>query len=126
VFARLGHFLLIVTLLAATNTYWAVLQSVAWTTMLADNLQRVSFAQAVTRTFDGKHPCCLCKAIAAARKSEKKNGFPLPAPKLEFPPLQQSSILIAPSPIESPPPANAFADSIARPPLRPPPRGFLL
>ena len=83
-FARFGHVLLIVALLAATGAHWTVLQSVAWTTMLADNLRKASFSDAVQRTFDGRHPCALCKNISAGKKSEKKAEFPLQMKKLEF------------------------------------------
>jgi len=39
---------------------------------LADNLQTCSASEALSKTFDGKHPYRLCKQIAAAKKSEKK------------------------------------------------------
>ena len=38
-FRKLGHILLIVALLAAVGGHWIVLQSVAWTNMLAGNLR---------------------------------------------------------------------------------------
>lgn len=84
VFKRISNVLLILALIAATGAHWAVLQSVAWTTMLASNLQHTSFAGAVERTFDGRHPCCLCKQIAAGKRSEKKSEFPFEIKKLEF------------------------------------------
>lgn len=83
-FAKIGHGILIVALLAATGAHWAVLQSVAWTAMLANNLQEQSLTLAVSQTFDGEHPCCLCKAIAAGKKSEKKTEFSIDLKKLEF------------------------------------------
>ena len=82
--ARFGKFLVVVALVTTTGLHWAVLQSVAWTTMLADNLRTQSLTEAVTHTFDGNHPCCLCKAIAAGRKSEQKKEFTAPLQKLEF------------------------------------------
>jgi len=84
VFKRLGHFLLILALLAATGGHWAVLQSVAWTTMLARNLRTDSLEVAVTKTFDGQHPCNLCKVVSAGKKSEKQPEFPKLAKQLEF------------------------------------------
>jgi len=83
-FVRLGNVLLIVALLAATGGHWAVLQTVAWTNMLADNLQTASFSEALVKTFDGKHPCNLCHEISTAKKSEKKSDLPNVAKKLEF------------------------------------------
>lgn len=81
---RSGQALLIVALIAAIGGHWAVLQTVAWTTMLADNLREASFTEAVERTFDGNHPCKLCKQISAGKKSEKKNEFQFGLKKLEF------------------------------------------
>ena len=52
--------------------------------MLARNLQTASVGEAVAKTFDGEHPCCLCKAIAAAKKSEKKKEFVPSWKPLEF------------------------------------------
>ena len=121
-FARFGKFVVVVALVTTTGLHWAVLQSVAWTTMLADNLRTQSLAEAVAHTFDGKHPCCLCKAIATGRKSEHKKEFTAPMPKLEFPPVKESFVLIAPSQFQLPPPANTFADSLTEKPPTPPPR----
>ena len=69
-FVRIGNCLVIAALVATTGAHWALLQSVAWTTMLADNLRAYSLSESVARTFDGKFPCPICKAIAAGKKSE--------------------------------------------------------
>jgi len=84
VFKRTGQLLLTVALVAAIGGHWAVLQTVAWTTMFADNLRESSFTQAVTKTFDGNHPCKLCHEISAGKKSEKKAEFQFALKKLEF------------------------------------------
>ena len=51
-FARFGKCCVIVALVLTTGAHWAVLQTVAWTTMLATNLRTHSVAEAVTRTFE--------------------------------------------------------------------------
>ena len=122
-FVRFGKIFVVVALIASTGAHWAALQSVAWTTMLADNLRTHSLAEAVTQTFDGRHPCCLCKAIAAAKKSEKKSEFTLQTQKLEFPPMKKNPVLIAPSDFQLLPEVNCFARSLTQKPLTPPPRG---
>ena len=94
--------------------------------MLADNLRTHSLSESVTCTFDGKHPCCLCKAIAAAKKSEKKNEFTLELMKLEFPPVPENFVIIAPSQFQLLPQVDSFADSLTEKPPTPPPRGFLV
>jgi len=126
VLVRFGKFLVIVALVVTVGAQWTVLQTVAWTTTLADNLRTHSLAESVTRTFDGKHPCCLCKAIAAAKKSEKKNDFALELKKMEFPPTPENFTIIAPSHFQLLPQADTFADSLTQKPPTPPPRGFFV
>ena len=119
---RIGNLLLIVALLAATGGHWALLQSVAWTSMLAEHMQAESFSQAMEQTFDGQHPCPLCRAIAAAKKSEKKTEFPVSAQKIEFPPLAPGLVLQAPIAFRLLAIADTFADSPVQTPPTPPPR----
>ncbi len=53
--------------------------------MIAANLSTESFSDAVKNTFDGQHPCPLCKAVSAAKKSEQKSETPaLELKKFEF------------------------------------------
>ncbi|MGO9586712.1 MAG: hypothetical protein ACLP2Y_11005 [Limisphaerales bacterium] len=111
-------------LVISTGAHWAVLQSVAWTAMFAANLRTGSLTEALTHTFDGKHPCCLCKAIATGKKSEKKKEFTLQTQKLEFPPAAESFVLVAPSRFQLLPLANAFAESFTFQPPTPPPRNL--
>ena len=92
--------------------------------MLADNLRTHSFSESVARTFDGKHPCPICKAIAAGKKSEKQNEFTLKMQKLEFPPVKENPVLIAPSHFRLLPQVNFFSEALTQKPLTPPPRGF--
>ena len=75
---------MIAALIMVVGGHWAVLQTVAWTTMLASNLRTDSLETAVTKTFDGQHPCKLCKVISAAKKAEKKSEAPAIGKKLEF------------------------------------------
>lgn len=93
---RGGKLLVVITLVLATGAHWAVLQTVAWSTMLAGNLCTESVSQAVAKTFDGEHPCPLCKAIAAAKKAQKKSEAVSPVLKMEFPPVAERIILIPP------------------------------
>jgi hypothetical protein len=122
VFIRSGKFLVILALVLTTGAHWAALQTVAWTTMLANNLHGESFSEAVAKTFDGRHPCCLCKAIAAGKKSEKKSEATAPALKLEYPPLAGKFILVPPPPFEWLPQSDSFAESFSSKPPPPPPR----
>ena len=119
---RVRNALLILVLLAGTGAHWGALQSVAWTRMLAENLRTASFADAVSRTFDGQHPCSLCNVIASAKKSEKRTEFPQPVTKLEFPLTTQSLLLVAPASFQLVPIGNELVESLFHQPPTPPPR----
>jgi|SRR5665213_1337404 len=123
-FARFARLLMVATLVVMTGAHWAFLQSIAWTTMLADNLSRAPLVEAVSRTFDGKRPCCICKAIAAGKKSEQKHDSSLQLKKFEFPPSQETSALFPPSRFTLLQASNIFSISFAGEPLVPPPRFF--
>jgi hypothetical protein len=126
VLVRLGKVFVVFALVATISAHWALLQTVAWTTMLADNLQSCSLHTAMAMTFDGQHPCPLCQAIAAAKKSEQKNQVSFEKQKLEFTPVEGSLVLIAPSPLEQFPRQDLSAKSIFPKPLTPPPRALFV
>ena len=121
---RLGKVLVVFALVTTLGAHWALLQTVAWTTMLASNLESTSLHDAMAKTFDGMHPCCLCKAIAAGKKSQEKNQFTVEKQRLEFPPLQGSFVLTAPPRLDLFPRENSFAKSFFPQPATPPPRAF--
>lgn len=124
-FKRLSHAILIFTVILTVFGQWGVLQSLAWTSMLVNNLHSCSLEAAVARTFDGRHPCCLCKAIAAHKQSEQKKDVSQPLQKLEFPPLKTECRLIAPAPCRNfPPPGGLAAAPVAKPPTPPPRSAF--
>lgn len=122
-FKRLGHLLLIVALLAATGGHWAVLQSVAWTTMLAANLTNDSFGEAICKTFDGEHPCGLCCAVKAGKATEKKTDLPAPLKKFEYVNVAPRFVFAAPKAFTLLSAHVAFPDSLSSTPPLPPPRG---
>jgi len=113
-------------LVLTTGLHWAALQTVAWTTMLANNLCTQTVAEAVSETFDGAHPCPLCKAIAAAKKSQQKSGFAAQAQKLEYPTAPKNFDLVVPAQFQILPPANFSAQLFPQKPPVPPPRAFFV
>jgi hypothetical protein len=111
-----------VALACSVGLHWSFLQSLAWTTMLADNLTTASFSTAVQRTFDGRHPCPLCKAVAEGRRSEKKSETLVPLKKFEA--LNQAAAIVV-SPTASFPAIRAQAavfKTLPHAPPTPPPR----
>ncbi|HXP63378.1 MAG TPA: hypothetical protein VN829_22945, partial [Dongiaceae bacterium] len=80
---RLPRLLMALALACSVGLHWSFLQSLAWTTMLVDNLTAAPFSAALQRTFDGKHPCPLCKVLAQGRKADKKSATLVPLKKFE-------------------------------------------
>lgn len=67
---RLGCAMMALALFLFAGGHWALLQGVAWVTMVHDFSRGDSLTQAVEKTFDGKHPCAMCKKIAKAKNSD--------------------------------------------------------
>jgi hypothetical protein len=121
---RLTRLLVIGALAISLGAHWALLQAVAWAGMLYSYSQQAGVKQAVAMTFDGEHPCCLCKAIQAGKAQEREqrdDRAPLVNDlKLDLPPAKF---------VFHHPPCPAPCSSAARigpewdcPPERPPPR----
>lgn len=71
-FPRIPRMLVAIALVLSIGLHWNLLQIVAWGGMLVKYSKGVSFKVAVEKTFNGKHPCCMCKAIEKAKRDEKK------------------------------------------------------
>jgi hypothetical protein len=69
---RLFKCFLILSLAFSIGLHWTLLQTVAWTGMIINFSRNVSFSEALNKTFDGQHPCCMCKAIKQAQAEEKE------------------------------------------------------
>ena len=92
---RFGRYLLIGALIISMGGHWVLLQTIAWGNMLVDFSSKSSLSEAVEKTFDGDHPCALCKVVKTSKsdeekkpllKSEMKMEVILPAPvKVPFP-----------------------------------------
>lgn len=52
---------------------WTILQAIAWGKMVVDYSRQSSVTEAVSKTFDGNHPCSLCKKISKVRDQERKS-----------------------------------------------------
>lgn len=50
-----------------------MLQIVAWSNMIVEYSSNDGLIEGAKKTFDGAHPCCLCKAIASGKKEESKD-----------------------------------------------------
>jgi len=81
---RFGQLLLVGTLILAVGGHWIVLQSVAWTSMVISYSQHASLREALQKTFDGRHPCTLCKLVTKGQTDEKKQAAQNGETKLDF------------------------------------------
>ena len=119
---RLLKWLAVVALVVSLGGHWAVLQGVAWTTMLARFAQSMPLAQAVIFTFDGKHPCQLCLAVQEGQQAEQKESK-LKAPErlLLFLDLHLVALPSPPSPAQLVWVLDSVHTHLERPP-HPPPR----
>ena len=69
---RIMTMVMALSLFMALGGPLALLQGVAWVTMVRDFSKSGSLSQAVEKTFDGQHPCPLCQKLAKARAAEEK------------------------------------------------------
>jgi len=112
-------------LVLSLGLHWALLQTVAWTGMIVSYSKEGSFQEAVSKTFDGKHPCGLCELVKAGRAEEKKQDQEQGSPtfKLDWGPVWQSTeFTLAPNHIRIPA-TDLFGHSRAEQPPKPRPRG---
>ncbi|MFN0067801.1 MAG: hypothetical protein ACKVYV_09215 [Limisphaerales bacterium] len=66
---RAAQWTVAMVLALSLGLHWAVLQTAAWAGMLASYSRQTSFAEAVAWTFDGQHPCRVCKLVEAGRSA---------------------------------------------------------
>lgn len=119
---RLGKSLVTILLILSIGGHWALLQGVAWVSMVIDYSKAAPVLVAVSKTFDGKHPCKLCKLVKKGKASDSKReaikvktkiDFWMPLREADAPTLDVvSSAFFAP--------ASAFHSRSDSPPVPPP------
>jgi hypothetical protein len=82
-----------------------------------------SIKDAMSKTFDGRHPCPLCKLVREGRKNEKNPEAQQNISKFDLFAGQAAAFLFPPLPVPALPLSLA---TVTRPdpPLLPPPRPF--
>lgn len=80
---RAGQYLLVGILLVSMGGHLALLQTIAWGNMLVEFSSNSSLTEAVGKTFDGEHPCELCKVVKKSKDSEDKKPLLKSEMKLE-------------------------------------------
>ena len=122
---RFAKICLALSVAASIGLHWAFFQSVAWVGMVVTYSHEAPFREALVKTFDGKHPCALCREIANDRRSEKKPDSPPPVRKLEFSYSAAQFLFAAPSHFWEPTCPEQFWAVLAQAPPVPPPKKIL-
>jgi len=120
-FRRVGQVMVVCALIFSIGAHWLILQSVAWTGMVIAYSQNATLKDALEKTFDGKHPCKLCRFVQDGKKSEKQQELQKPVTGIDFF-LVSSAVRIYP-PSAEPAQFAFFKSSTARgesPPIPPP------
>src|SRR5437016_13366940 len=110
VIARLSRFLIALALAGSIGLHWAFLQSVAWVGMVISYSEDATFTEALVKTFDGRHPCSLCKKIAQSNQTEKKPECRPEWQKFEFSYTPVAFVFRAPSHYWKTPPPDFAAE----------------
>lgn len=110
-----------------SGLHWFALQTAAWTGMLTARASNIGLVEAARTTFDGEHPCALCRAVEKGRADEQEEQKNMPAPeafaKIQF--LIPACVQIPPRPalqLDYEQPMAAYGDARLVAPLVPPPR----
>jgi hypothetical protein len=74
VLRRFSAILALLAVIQVVGGHWIAMQSVAWIEMVIDYSNQSSIGVALQKTFDGQHPCDLCKAVSKGRSDEQKDA----------------------------------------------------
>ena len=119
---RFSHWLVVCALVFSIGAHWALLQSVAWIGMAVSYAHNSTLSEALVKTFDGQHPCKLCKAVEEGKKSERKQTPQKPINKLDLFCLPSSLALKGPPFLPIPTACASAIFAPGEPPPYPPPR----
>lgn len=120
-----GHAVAAVAMFFVAGGHWGALQTVAWAGMLWNYTQSDgSLLSGVKKTFDGEHPCRMCKSIKVAKEKERaipvafvslKKIESLPAPACAALPPRGCREFVFPSAADVRPSARADAPPVPVP-----------
>jgi hypothetical protein len=122
VLRRIERWAVVSLLVIVIGAHWAVLQAAAWAGMLVNYSQGSTLNEAWTKTFDGKHPCKLCKLVRDGKKSERKREMLKVEVKFEFSLVAGTAWLFPPRPCRQFIATDSSALARLGAPLTPPPR----
>jgi hypothetical protein len=116
----------IFALCCAIGLQWVALQSIAWTAMIVDYSKRASVGKAIAQTFDGAHPCSLCRFVNKGKACEKKSDLQPLTPKIDIICTRRAVTLFRPFVRFEYLTSDIPLSQIGHSPPVPPPRKFLV
>jgi len=90
--------------------------------MIIEYSQNSTLKEALVKTFNGKHPCTLCKVVQEGKKSEKKQPLLNAEMKLDIWLVYSPSLLYPPPPFVVLPSEADSSQGRCESPPTPPPR----
>jgi hypothetical protein len=121
-FKRAAKLAVILAVALSVGLHWVLLQSVAWTGMFVTFAQQTTLREALTKTFDGKNPCRICKLVREGQQSEQEKASVLPLVKIESVPGATAFVLLPPVPAVALPELDQLGPQRAHSPPSPPPK----
>jgi hypothetical protein len=100
-------------LIFSIGAQWPLLQSFAWLNMFVSFSSEGGIKEALDKTFDGKHPCKICKLVREGKESEKKSSPP-DSLKKKLDPMLAQTLEIRIQPIPFPRHAHGDVQSASR------------
>lgn len=120
---RLTKVLVVLTLTFSLRAHWLALQTVAWFGMVVNYSQTAPLHEAFTKTFDGKHPCQLCKLVREGKAKEQKQDVLKTLTKFDLLAATNELMPVAPVPfplvMAVPQSGSVWRDRPPTPPPRP-------
>lgn len=114
-------------MLLLIGSQWFVPQTVAWARMIVMYARHDSLSVALSKTFDGQHPCALCQQIRQGQQEEQQKGGPSPTERsgkmpellaeVSSRPVAVVPLVVAAARISSP---DFYSEFIESPPTPPP------
>ena len=71
---QIARGLVVLALCLSIGLHWVVLQSAAWVGMAVTYSVEKGVVKGLSETFDGEHPCAMCKMVNEGVKNEQAPG----------------------------------------------------
>ena len=117
---KISRGLLIASLVLTLGFHWTILQSVAWVGMIVEYSGQYTMQEAVTKTFDGQHPCPICKLVRAGKSTEGKSEIKPAAQRFDLFAAAGAAFYFPPSPEPAFFQVASMTGRMETPPLPPP------